>query len=95
MKIKEIYEAMRADGLTSSQMEFSSIWLGRSPRYYSHLIAVDREPGLATLYGIKWRLEQLRAQSPSVPNPARLEFQRKLANEIDRRAIIDIRRHRS
>ncbi|MDK4711586.1 DUF6626 family protein [Rhizobium sp. CNPSo 4039] len=95
MKIKEIYEAMRTDGLTSSQMEFSSIWLGRSPRYYSHLIAVGREPGLATLYGIKWRLEQLQAQSSPVPNPALLEFQRKLANEIDRRAIIDIRRHRS
>jgi hypothetical protein len=95
MKIKEIYEAMRADGLTNSQMEFSSIWLGRSPRYYSHLIAVDREPGLATLYGIKWRLEQLWAQSSSKPNPTQLEFQQKLANELDRRAIIDIRRHRS
>lgn len=60
MKIKDIYEALRADGLTSSQMEFSRIWLGRSPRYYSHLIAVDREPGLATLCGISWRLKRMR-----------------------------------
>ncbi len=95
MKIKDVFETMQSSGLASSQMEFSSIWLGRSPRYYSHLIAVGREPGLATLYGIKWRLEQLQARSSSVPDPALLEFQQKLASEIDRRAITDIRRHRS
>lgn len=91
MKIKEIYEAMYADGLTSSQMEFSRIWLGRSPRYYSHLIAVGREPGLATLCGISWRLNRMRLGG----YPALLEFQQQLANEIERRAITDIRGHRS
>ncbi|PYE45239.1 hypothetical protein DFI02_102683 [Rhizobium sp. PP-F2F-G20b] len=91
MKIKAIYEAMHADGLTSSQMEFSRIWLGRSPRYYSHLIAVGREPGLATLYGIAWRLRHMRLHA----YPALLEFQQRLADEIERRAITDIRRHRS
>lgn len=88
MKIKEFYEALRADGLTSSQMEFSRIWLGRSPRYYSHLIAVDREPGLATLCGISWRLNRMRLDN----YPALLDFQQKLANEIERRAITDVRR---
>lgn len=88
MKIKDIYEALRADGLTSSQMEFSRIWLGRSPRYYSHLIAVDREPGLATLCGISWRLNRMRLDN----YPALLDFQHKLANEIERRAITDVRR---
>ncbi|HAU77139.1 MULTISPECIES: DUF6626 family protein [Agrobacterium] len=91
MKIKDIYEALRADGLTSSQMEFSRIWLGRSPRYYSHLIAVDREPGLATLCGISWRLKRMRLDN----YPALLDFQRQLAREIERRAITDVRRHRS
>lgn len=91
MKIKEIYEAMHADGLTSSQMEFSRIWLGRSPRYYSHLIAVGREPGLATLCGISWRLKRMRLNG----YPALLEFQQQLANEIERRAITDVRCHRS
>ncbi|MCZ7890068.1 hypothetical protein O9X99_00100 [Agrobacterium salinitolerans] len=89
MKIKDIYEALRADGLTSSQMEFSRIWLGRSPRYYSHLIAVDREPGLATLCGISWRLKRMRLDN----YPALLDFQQKLASEIARRAVTDIRRH--
>ncbi|AQS61039.1 hypothetical protein AGRHK599_LOCUS2073 [Rhizobium rhizogenes] len=91
MKIKDIYEALRADGLTSSQMEFSRIWLGRSPRYYSHLIAVDREPGLATLCGISWRLKRMRLDN----YPGLLDFQRQLAREIERRAITDVRRHRS
>lgn len=90
MKIKEIYEALRADALTSSQMEFSRIWLGRSPRYYSHLIATQREPGLATLCGISWRLRRMRLGD----YPALLDFQRKLASEIERRAITDVRRHR-
>lgn len=91
MKIKDIYEALRADGLTSSQMEFSRIWLGRSPRYYSHLIAVDREPGLATLCGISWRLKRMQLEN----YPALLDFKQKLASEIERRAITDVRRHRS
>lgn len=88
MRIKEIYEAMYADGLTSSQMEFSRIWLGRSPRYYSHLVAVGREPGIATLCGIAWRLERMLLSG----NPALLEFKQKLTSEIERRAITDIRR---
>lgn len=91
MKIKEIYEAMHADGLTNSQMEFSRIWLGRSSRYYSHLIATQREPGLATLCGIAWRLKRMRLEE----YPTMLEFQRQLTKEIEHRAITDIRRHRS
>lgn len=58
MKLVEIYAAMHQARLTKSQMEFSTIWLGRSPRYYSYLLATQREPGLATLCGIAWRLEQ-------------------------------------
>ena len=88
MKIREIYEAMYADGLTNSQMEFSRIWLGRSPRYYSHLIAVNREPGLATLCGISWRLKRMRLNNL----PRLLDLQQKLANEIERRTVTDVRR---
>lgn len=88
MTVKQIYETMRGTGLTSSQMEFSSIWLGRSPRYYSHLIATQREPGLATLCGIVWRLDQMQLSG----NPALLEIKQNIASEIERRAITDIRR---
>lgn len=49
MEINIVFEQMREAGLVNSQMEFSAVWLGRSDRYYSHLIAEQREPGLATL----------------------------------------------
>ncbi|WP_373289367.1 DUF6626 family protein [Rhizobium wenxiniae] len=39
MKITLIYESFKEFGLTQSQLEFSRIWLGRSPRYYSHLVS--------------------------------------------------------
>ena len=91
MKVTDIYEALLTNGFTRSQMEFSRIWLGRSPRYYSHLIAVDREPGLATLCSISWRLKRMRLDDTA----ALLELQQQLANHIERRAITDIRRHRS
>lgn len=90
MKIKDIFDLMQTIGLTNSQMEFSRVWLGRSPRYYSHLIAVGREPGLATLYGISWRLQRMQLQQ----YPALLEFKCNLENEIVRRAITDRKRMR-
>ncbi|WP_412063858.1 DUF6626 family protein [Rhizobium sp. SYY.PMSO] len=95
MKIKEIYGTLSDTGLASSQMKFSQIWLGRSPRYYSHLIAVGREPGLATLCGINWRLEQLLGHSSPASNPQLVDLKRRLTAEIERRAITDIRRHSS
>ncbi|MCJ8151528.1 DUF6626 family protein [Shinella sedimenti] len=91
MTVKEIYEVMAAAGLANSQMEFSQIWLGRSPRYYSHLIATQREPGLATLCGVAWRLDRM----PLSGKPVLLELKQQLVDEINRRAITDIRRHRS
>lgn len=91
MTVKQIYETMLASGLTSSQVEFSQVWLGRSPRYYSHLIATEREPGLATLCGIAWRLDRM----PLNGRPALLELKQRLVDEINRRAITNIRRHRS
>ncbi len=85
MKIKHIFEAMKTIGLTRSQMEFSQVWLGRSPRYYSHLIATNSEPGLATLCGISWRLQRMQLER----YPAMLEFKQALDEEIVRRAITD------
>lgn len=90
MKIKDLFDLMQSAGLTRSQMEFSSVWLGRSPRYYSHLVATGREPGLATLCGILLRLQRMRLQR----YPALLDYKHKLDNEIARRAITDRKRMR-
>lgn len=90
MEITTIYNALLASGFTRSQMEFSRIWLGRSPRYYSHLIAVKREPGLATLCAIFWRLKQMRFDE----YPVLLELQQQLANHIELRSIRSSRSRR-
>ena len=91
MKIKQLYEALSNLGLTSSQMEFSRIWLGRSPRYYSHLLATQREPGIATLCGIGWRLERLAAAS-ATRSEELLAIKQAIADHIEHRAITDRKR---
>lgn len=88
MKVTEIYETLQAAGLVSSQLQFSSIWLGRSPRYYSHLLASQREPGLATLNGVWWRLNSFKSTESA--NAHRLEgLKLEIAAYISRRAITD------
>lgn len=61
MKVTELYEGLHACSLARSQVEFSRIWLGRSDRYYSYLVATQREPGVAALLAVLWRLERLQA----------------------------------
>lgn len=90
MKISAVFETFRACGLTSSQIDFSTVWLGRSARYYSHLIATHREPGLGTLCGISWRLGRMSLQR----YPAMLDLKQQLEQEIARRAITDRKRAR-
>lgn len=91
MKLIEIYSAMHCAGLTKSQMEFSKIWLGRSSRYYSHLLATQREPGLATLCGIVWRLERFIEGLPTDQADEMLELKHAINAHIARRAIVDVR----
>jgi hypothetical protein len=94
MTIKEIFEFMRECGLTNSQVEFSKLWLGRSDRYYSHLVALGREPGIATLCGIVWRLERLLENEPCSNSLALSNLTRAIANRIERRSISDRRKLR-
>lgn len=91
MKIDEIFEEVRAQGLTKSQVEFSRIWLGRSARYYSHLVATGREPGLATLCALSWRLGQIAAPLTGDQRRSLLELQQTLIVHIERRAVTDLR----
>ncbi|MDT6939356.1 DUF6626 family protein [Brucella pseudogrignonensis] len=91
MKLIEIYSAMQRKGLTKSQMEFSKIWLGRSPRYYSHLLATKREPGLATLCGMVWRLERFVEGLPTEQAKKLLELKYAINAHIARRSIVDVR----
>jgi hypothetical protein len=91
MKVVQIYSAMHRAGHTTSQMEFSKIWLGRSPRYYSHLLATHREPGLATLCGIVWRLERFAEGLPTEQAIKLLELKHAINAHIAHRSIVDVR----
>jgi len=91
MKLIEIYSAMHRAGITKSQIEFSKIWLGRSPRYYSHLLATQREPGLATLCGIAWRLERFAEGVPTEQAEKLLELKHAINAHIAHRSIVDVR----
>lgn len=94
MRINEVFAAMRAQGLAKSQMEFSRIWLGRSPRYYSHLIAMGQEPGIATLCALSWRLGQIAASLKGDQRQTLLYLQQVILGHVEHRAVTDLR-HRS
>jgi hypothetical protein len=93
--IVDIYTQMRQLELTASQVEFSSIWLDRSERYYSYLVATRREPGLATYVGLLARIERLLGFMSNPTDHALVATQQALRSYIDRRCVIDRRRQGS
>ena len=65
MRIEEIYQTLNEQGLVRSQMEFSRIWLGKSPRYYSSLLAKQHQPSVCTLTSLHFRLRNVLDQIPA------------------------------
>lgn len=63
MRVQEIFEVLADMGLVRSQMEFSRIWLGKSPRYYSSLLAKQHQPSVGTLTGLLFRLRNTLAHT--------------------------------
>lgn len=95
MGITEIYDRIRALGLVSSQIEFSRIWLNRSDRYYSNLIATRREPSVGTLSALAFRLERFIPISISTSASRAthlLELSQNIRHHINWRSVVDIRR---
>lgn len=66
MRVQEIFEVLFDLGLVRSQMEFSRIWLGRSPRYFSSLLARQQQPSVGTLTGLLFRLRNIVAHTGEV-----------------------------
>ena len=59
MIIEEIYRTLNEQGLVRSQVEFSRVWLGKSGRYYSSMLARQQQPGVGTLTGVLFRLSNV------------------------------------
>lgn len=62
--ISEIYMSMRLLGIVNTQEQFSTEWLGKSPRYYSAIKAMKREPGFDGLTRLALRLDDFLTQMP-------------------------------
>jgi hypothetical protein len=87
MNVTDIYSRIHQLGLVRSQVEFSRVWLGRSSRYYSNLVAVRREPSIATLCGVVWRIETVAVHAGPKQREALLKIKQALDRNIRNRAV--------
>jgi hypothetical protein len=96
MDIRTVYERMNGAGLVRSQIQFSSIWLGKSDRYYSHLLATGRQPSLATLYALLIRLKRIADDLPNAGQAKQTvnELAVALSEHLRKRAVFDNHRRR-
>ena len=67
MFIVEIYNIVRDLSLVESQYEFSEEWLGRCRTYYSAIVSAKREPSIAALTTLKFRLDAVLRQTSHKP----------------------------
>lgn len=88
MRVQEIFVVLSDLGLVQSQMEFSRIWLGRSPRYYSSLLARQQQPSVGTLTGLLFRLRNISAHTGKVEaRTAVFDLIQQLENHVAIRSI--------
>ncbi len=93
MNVSEIYLTMRELGLAGSQVQFSIVWLGRSPRYYSQLVATGRQPSVGALLGLANRLGRMAPSLLSGRRHAMLDLKQALDSHCERRELLAVRRH--
>ena len=94
MNVSEIYDTMRELGLTGSQVQFSTVWLGRSARYYSQLVATGRQPSVGALLGLSVRLDRIaRSMKPDDGSAVR-DLVSSLGGHYERREMVAVRRRK-
>jgi hypothetical protein len=94
MNISEIYLNLRELGLAGSQVQFSTVWLGRSPRYYSQLIATGREPSVGALLGLSVRLDRIARSMKPDAGSAVHDLVSSLGDHYERREMVAVRRRK-
>lgn len=97
--IRKIYAEIIELGFVRNQNGFSEIFLGKSKRYYSFLIATEREPPLHVLISLALRLERLAGQLDAHQGWKAEQLKvmaEEIRREVDRRSLLIIpRRHHS
>lgn len=58
-EIKRVYETLKASNIVSTQDQFSTLFMGKSPRYYSYLASSKRDASIETAYALAVRLDML------------------------------------
>ncbi|MCB8837022.1 DUF6626 family protein [Aurantimonas sp. VKM B-3413] len=93
MNIEEIFNQLVEAKMVVSQTEFSRIWLGRSGRYFSHLLATKQEPGLGTLIALELRLQRFATTfTKRADKELLVQLAHQLRGYIELRSITAIRR---
>lgn len=59
MVVSDVYSALKQERIVGTQAQFSLLFMGKSPRYYSYLLAANREPSIETAYALAVRLDML------------------------------------
>ena len=94
----DVYNQLISMGYVRTQTEFSEVFLGKSARYYSFLLATARTPPPHVLLALAMRLERLSALiSQTRPcDVALLEsMSTKVRNSAEAQSVLAIpRRHR-
>lgn len=91
MEIEVIYRTLTKLGLVRSQVEFSRVWLGRSARYYSSMLAGKHRPGLGTLSALLFRLRRVQSTLADPRTEAAIaEVSDRLERYVALRAICNI-----
>lgn len=87
------YAQLRSLGLTNSQNSFSEVFLGKSKRYYSFLLATGREPPLHVSISLALRLDALARRLAHTQGNMAVQLNA-LANlirlEVERRSLLKV-----
>lgn len=57
--ITHVYKTLKLCNIISTQEQFSTAFMGKSPRYYSYIVSTKRAPSIHTVYALALRLEIL------------------------------------
>ena len=89
MDIQDVYRRLQELGLVGSQVEFSRLWLGKSARYYSSLLARQHQPSLGTLTALQHRIRRTLEFTDAGSSPPLASLLARLDADVAKRIVCD------